>query len=130
VSGRGIAILAGAALATAAIALAAGPLLPHPHARPTPRIPAAVPSGPPPVLPLASAAAARALTCPTTRVARNDLGCGTLRLTRHQTRCPTDTRCQVELVGTLRTGTLDVPIALTVTLTHAGSGWGAVEVAS
>jgi hypothetical protein len=125
-----VALLAATALITAILAVAARPLLPHPHARPAPRDSGTAPSIPRLVAPIAGAAAIRALACPARRAATGSVDCGTVHLTRQQTHCPSDTRCQVELVGTLRTRTDDVPVALTVTLTAAAGQWWAVEVTS
>lgn len=129
-TGRSSALLAAAALMAAVLALAAHPLLPHPHARPTLHDRAAVSRGPRLVASIANTAATWALACPTTRALTNGVDCGRLHVTRRQTHCPTDTQCQVELVGTVRTRTVDVAVALTVTLTNAAGQWRAVEVTS
>jgi hypothetical protein len=82
------------------------------------------------VLTIATTAATKALACRSTPTPRASVDCGTLHLTRRQTSCPTDTRCQVQLVGILRTRAVDVPVSLTVTLLTANGQWHAVEVAS
>jgi hypothetical protein len=85
------------------------------------------------VLTIATTAATRTLACPSTPTPtptlRVNVDCGTLHLTRSQTSCP-DARCQVQLVGILRTRAVDVPVALTVTLLATNGHWHAVEVAS
>jgi hypothetical protein len=129
-TGRTTAVIPAAAFATVVVALAARPLLPHPTTKPTSLVSAATPSVPTSVPPLATTAATKALACPRGRTPMSDTACGTLHVSRRQASCPSNTRCQVELVGTLHTRAIDLPIALTVTISDAVRGWRAVEVAS
>lgn len=128
---RSTAILAGTAVTVAVLALAARPLLPHSNTtRPPGPAPAATPAMPPSALTAASSAATRALACPKKSTPRIPAGCGTLHLLRQQASCPSDTTCHVELVGLLRTRTVTVPVALTITLRDPNGRWRPVEVAS
>jgi hypothetical protein len=129
-TGRHSAILAAAAVTVAALAVVARPLLPHPTTRSTRPVSATTPTVPASVVTIATTAATRALACPSTPTPGVSVDCGTLHLTRSQDSCPTDARCQVQLVGILRTRAVDVPVALTVTLLTASGHWHAVEVAS
>jgi hypothetical protein len=127
-TGRHTAILAAAAVMVAGLAVVARPLIPHPTTRSSRPVSAATPTVPASVLTIATTAATRVLACPSTPTPRVD--CGALQLTRSQTSCPTEARCQVRLVGILRTRAVDVTVALTVTLLTTNSHWHAVEVAS
>jgi hypothetical protein len=131
-TGRTSAVLAGSALCIAVIAIAVRPLLPHPHATAIPSVHATPTPAPQPadLGSIAVSAATHDLACPAPRPAARSRGCGRLDVTRAQSSCATDSRCQVELIGTLRTTAQVVPIALTVTLTGARHGWRVVEVAS
>ncbi|HVV74616.1 MAG TPA: hypothetical protein VHC43_01165 [Mycobacteriales bacterium] len=128
---RSTAILAGTAVTVAVLALAARPLLPHSNTtRPPGPVPTVTPPVPSSAMAAASSAATRALACPTAPARRHTTGCGSLHLLRQQASCPTDSSCHVELVGMLRTRTVTVPVALTVTLRHTNGRWRPVEVAS
>jgi hypothetical protein len=125
-------IVAGAAAAVAVLALVARPLLPHPTTRGSSPVPPATALVPASAVSLATSAATKAVACPPNRPPRRDTSCGTLLVSRRQASCSTDLSCRVELVGTLRTGAADIPIALTVTLTDDAPtrGWKTVEVTS
>jgi hypothetical protein len=128
---RTIGVLAAMAVGVAALALLARPLLPH-HARlasTATTSTAAVPAG---IERSAEQTVRRDLRCPTRPRphAAHQPACGTLQVIRRQTTCTTPARCQVDLVGELRTAALAVPVALSVTLTYAAGTWRAVEVSS
>jgi hypothetical protein len=129
-TGRTSAVLAGAAVCIAIIAIAVRPLLPHDSATTTPSVHATPASHPPDLSFIAVSAATHALACPTPRRAARKADCGRLDVTRAQSSCATDSRCHVELIGTLHATDQVVPIALTVTLSGAGEGWRVVEVTS
>jgi hypothetical protein len=129
-TGRHTAILAGAVVTVAGLAVVARPLIPHPTTPSSRPVSAATPTVPASVLTIATTAATGALACPSTPTPTVSVDCGTLHLTRSQNSCPTDARCQVQLVGILHTRAVDVPVALTVTLLTTNSHWHAVEVAS
>lgn len=129
-TGRATVFLAGTAVTVVVLALAARPLLPHHAKLRSSHGPAATLAAPVSVLPVAIIAATTALACPPNRPRSRDIDCGPLHVARRQTSCPTNTSCRVELVGTLVTRTVDIPIALTVTLTDNAGGWRAVEVTS
>lgn len=130
-TGRGLAILAGSALLIAVLALLARPLLPQ-HTRPDSAATASRAAMPPGVERSAEQTGRRALRCPTgpRPPAAYTPACGALQVIRRQTTCTTPARCQVDLVGELRTAAVTVPVALTVTLTDAAGTWRAVEVSS
>lgn len=132
-TGRGLAIAAASALTVALIAAVARPLLAGPHSGRQVQ-PSGTASIPVDINRVATRAARTDLRCrpqpqsqPTPR-AQGD--CGALHVTRHQTRCSNSSQCTVELIGDLKTDSLDVPIALTVTVIHAASTWRVLEVAS
>ena len=129
-TGRTSAVLAGAALCIAVIAIAVRPLLPHHPATAPPSVHATPASQPPDPSSIAVRAATHALACPTRQRAARNAGCGRLDVTRTQSSCATDDRCQVELIGTLHATDQVVPIALTVILSGARQAWRVVEVAS
>jgi hypothetical protein len=128
-TGRATVFLAGTAVTVAMCALVARPLLPH-QATQSSQGPAATLAAPVSVLPVAITAATTALACPPNRPRSRDIDCGTLHVSRRQASCRIETSCLVELVGTLATRAVDIPIALTVTLTENAGGWRAVEVSS
>jgi hypothetical protein len=135
-TGRNAAILAGAALGAAVLALVVRPLLPAPSrssTTPTAGHTLAATNVAPNVGQIAAATARRDVACrPSSQSGRSTrrTGCGALQLTRRQTICPTSSRCQVALIGVLHSGHLAVPVALTVTLTATGPAWRVLEVVS
>jgi hypothetical protein len=133
-TGRALAIAAAGALTVATLAVAVGPLLSDGSHVPV-ATPVATPAHPAIVSQVAQRAARADLRCPTSREPQSDAatrpaGCGTLHVTRRQTSCSTPARCTVDLIGDIHPGRRLVPVALTVTVIHAGSGWQVREVRS
>lgn len=132
-TGRHLAVLAGAALIVAVTVVTAQPFL-HP-ARPQATPPDTAPTTPGAVarmqvLTVATVAARATLACPPVPVstaARNS--CGPLTVTRRQLTCTTVITCRVDLIGRLTTRTAVSPIALTITL-HRDHLWRATAVRS
>jgi hypothetical protein len=128
-TGRSTALIAAAALFTAVLGIAFHPLLPRATTQPPPVEPATTPTIPASVVPIADLAANRALACPP-KASGNAVDCGSFHIVRRQADCPTDARCEIELVGALHTPDAVVPVAITATLTDGDRGWRVVEVAS
>jgi hypothetical protein len=134
----GIGVLTVALIAV--VALVVRPVLSHHTPSPTslasPRL--IVVSQPPGLTPLAERAARQALACPAVTHGPRSVvtppaqtrWCGGFTVTRHQASCPVLSRCQVELVGTLRTTGGARLIALSVTMRLTSAGWRPVEVTS
>jgi hypothetical protein len=134
-TGRSLVTTAGAALAVAAFAVAIGPILSIGHHAAPPPTPTTTTSDTAAVGAVAEATAGADLRCPTTSdqqpsPTRRHADCGILHINRRQTTCLTATQCTVDLIGTLSTNGLAVPVALTVTVTRAAERWRVVEVAS
>jgi hypothetical protein len=127
---RPTAVLGCVAVAVAVLAVAVRPLLATANtSHSTPQRPAEL-NVSARVVPVALAAAQRSLACPTSPPGPPGVSCGLLEVARRQAVCPTATRCRVQLIGAVHTRTLDVPVALTVTLADRDGSWRPVEVRS
>lgn len=131
---RRLGVAALSAAVVVAVGIAASPLLPasghaeRPASRPMVDVPAHV-------VRIATGAARIAVGCPRTASPSRAAvpahrQCGELRVSEGLATCPSPSRCQVELVGTIATAPAPVPVALTVTLGRSGSGWRIWEVRS
>jgi hypothetical protein len=131
------AIPAGLAVAVLLLAMAARPFLPTRHEPPAPASDeVGQPSlqGQQPWHPVTRAARG-ALACPTPAAAGRTHrpvtpACGDLHIERRQITCARRTRCVAQLIGTLHTATVSVPVALVVTVENTGTGWRTVKVVS
>jgi hypothetical protein len=137
-TGRVTAALAGLALVTAVLAIAVHPLLHHRDAATQlPRVSQIELRATPvagEITTVATATAQRALACtaspPSSPGPSRPAVCGRLVVTRSQTVCPSEVRCQAELIGTLTTPATTTVVALTVTLQRDTSGWRATAASS
>jgi hypothetical protein len=136
-----LALLAGAVLVTATLAVAVSPFLHHSAlAQRTPVIDQLSAASPAvsEITVVAALAAKRALACQRLNATSpRPLGegphrwCGRFTVTRSQSICATASRCQAELIGTFTTPDTTALIAVIVTEWRSGAdGWRVVAVSS
>jgi hypothetical protein len=129
VSGRRLLAAAALAVAVAVVALIMRPFL-HPSGDGHRRRPSASPVVM--AIPVATDTAIRgavaALSC--ARYPASHRWCGPYTVTRQQTTCTSSTQCTVELIGSLRSASGEVPVALTVAVANAGGRWRVRAVSS